>query len=61
MRRVIAFPLMGNYYIPANFLFSKISNSEVLKPPPITSQTIELGSKYSPDFLCTPFKYTLGT
>lgn len=61
MGRVIAFPLMGNYYIPANFLFSKISNSEVLKPPPITSKTIELGSKYSPDFLCTPFKYTLGT
>ena len=52
---------MGNYYVPANFLFSKISNSKILKPPPITSKTIELGSKYSPDFLCTPFKYTLGT
>lgn len=61
MDKVIAFPLMGNYYIPANFLFSKISNSKILKPPPITSKTIELGSKYSPDFLCTPFKYTLGT
>ena len=61
MERVIAFPLMGNYYVPINFLFSKISNSKILNPPPITSKTIELGSKYSPDFLCTPFKYTLGT
>lgn len=61
MDKIIAFPLMGNYYVPANFLFSKISNSKILKPPPITSKTIELGSKYSPDFLCTPFKYTLGT
>jgi len=61
MDKVVAFPLMGNYYVPANFLFSKISNSSILKSPPITSKTIELGSKYSPDFLCTPFKYTLGT
>ena len=61
MTRVIAFPLMGNYYVPINFLFEKISNGKILKPPPITSKTIELGSKYSPDFLCTPFKYTLGT
>ena len=61
MERVIAFPLMGNYYVPSSFLFSKISDCEILKPPPITSKTIELGSKNSPDFVCTPFKYTLGT
>ena len=61
MERLVAFPLMGNYYVPSNYLFSKISNSKILKPPKITSKTIELGSKYSPDFLCTPFKYTLGT
>ena len=30
-------------------------------PPKITAKTIELGSKYSPEFVCTPFKYTLGT
>ncbi len=61
MERIIAFPLMGNYYIPSNYLISKISGCKVLKPPPITSKTIELGSKNSPDFVCTPFKYTLGT
>lgn len=61
MDKIIAFPLMGNYYVPANFLFSKISNCKILKPPDITNKTIELGSKYSPDFVCMPFKYTLGT
>lgn len=61
MHKVIAFPLMGNYYVPSNYLFSKISNCEIIEPPKITSKTIELGSKYSPDFVCTPFKYTLGT
>lgn len=61
MHKVIAFPLMGNYYIPSNYLFSKIGKCEILKSPKITSKTIELGSKYSPDFVCTPFKYTLGT
>lgn len=61
MDKVIAFPMMGNYYIPAKYLFTKITNLKVLDTPKITSKTIELGSKYSPDFLCTPFKYTLGT
>lgn len=57
----IAFPLMGNYDVPIKYLFSKICNCEIIDAPKITSKTIELGSKYSPDFICTPFKYTLGT
>lgn len=61
MDKTIAFPLMGNYNIPVMFLFSHISNCKILDVPCITSNTIELGSKYSPDFICTPFKYTLGT
>lgn len=58
----IAFPHMGDYHIPANFLLSHIfPNTEVIKVPKITSKTIEIGTKYSPEFVCTPFKYTLGT
>ena len=56
----IAFPLMGNYDVPAKYFFSNISDHEIITSPKITSKTIELGSKYSPDFVCTPFKYTLG-
>lgn len=61
MKRIIAFPQMGNYQIPAIFLFSHILDCNILNSPAITEKTIELGSKYSPDFVCTPFKYTLGT
>lgn len=52
---------MGNYYIPVKYLLSKITKHKILIAPPITNKTIELGTKYSPDFVCTPFKYTLGT
>lgn len=61
MLRKIAFPHMGDYYVPARYLFKHILNCEVLNSPKITNKTIELGSKYSPDFVCMPFKYTLGT
>ena len=61
METIISFPHMADYYVPAKYLFSHITNVKVLEPPKITNKTIELGSKYSPDFVCTPFKYTLGT
>ena len=57
----VAFPHIGNYYIPVKYLLSHIVNQEIMISPKITAKTIELGSKYSPEFVCTPFKYTLGT
>lgn len=61
MKKKISFPQMGNYAIPAEYLFSHILDVEIIRPSTITKSTIELGSRYSPDFVCTPFKYTLGT
>lgn len=61
MDTIISFPHMANYCVPAKYLFSHILKSKILVAPNITNKTIELGSKYSPDFVCTPFKYTLGT
>lgn len=52
---------MGDYHVPVKYLLSHITNLDIVDPSKITNQTIELGSKYSPDFVCTPFKYTLGT
>ena len=52
---------MGNYYVPASYFFSHVLNAKIMKCPKITTKTIELGTKYSPDFVCSPFKYTLGT
>ena len=57
----ITYPQMGNYHIPVNYLLKNITNLEIIKPPIITNKTLEIGNKYSPDFICTPFKYTLGT
>lgn len=57
----ITYPQLGNYSIAISYLLSKILDDEVVVPPPITTKTAEIGSKYSPDFICTPFKYTLGT
>lgn len=57
----VAFPMMGDYYVPANYFLSHILKCEIMIPPKITNKTVLLGSKYSPDFVCTPFKYTLGT
>ncbi len=52
---------MGNYHVPVKYLFSKVLDCEIVSAPPITNNTVELGAKYSPDFVCMPFKYTLGT
>jgi predicted nucleotide-binding protein (sugar kinase/HSP70/actin superfamily) len=57
--RKISFPHMGNYYIAFKPLL-KLFSDEIIVPPPITKKTIELGSRYSPDSACVPFKYNLG-
>lgn len=59
--RKVAFPQMNNYYVPSNYLFKNVLETELIEAPKITNKTIELGNKYSPEFVCTPFKYTLGT
>ena len=58
--KIISFPHVGDYcYFIKPFLES-ITNMEVKISPPITRKTVELGSKYSPDSICLPFKYNLG-
>ena len=52
---------MGSYGVPIYYLLTHILKNDIVKPREISSYTLELGSKYSPDFVCTPFKYTLGT
>jgi predicted nucleotide-binding protein (sugar kinase/HSP70/actin superfamily) len=53
---------MGKYYIPIKKAMEAFVGNygEVILPPPITKRTIELGALHSPDFVCVPFKYTLG-
>lgn len=59
-QKIISFPHMANYHAAFEYLFNNMSDCQVLIAPPITKKTLELGSKYSPDFVCVPFKYNLG-
>jgi len=58
--RRLTFPHMGDYWIAVKRI-AEISGAEVVVPPRITRRTIELGARYSPEFVCVPFKYTLGS
>lgn len=58
--KIISFPHLGDYYIPIKFLLTKLTKYKVIESPPITKKTLELGSKYSPNLVCIPFKYNLG-
>lgn len=57
----LCFPHMGAYYIPIQQLLCTIfPQHRVFIAPPITKKTVALGSRYSPDAICAPFKYNLG-
>lgn len=60
MKQIIAFPQLGSYFRPIKKMVEKMTSLKVLEVPPITKKTIALGSKYSPDSVCVPFKYNLG-
>lgn len=56
----VSFPHLGSYCVPIEVLFRAGLGVDYVTPPPITARTLELGSRYSPDFVCSPFKYNLG-
>ncbi|WP_206458189.1 2-hydroxyacyl-CoA dehydratase [Anaerovorax sp. IOR16] len=61
MQKIISFPHIGNYYVPIETLLKLLfKDHTVISAPKITKRTLELGTKYSPDFVCVPFKYNLG-
>lgn len=61
MNEIISFPHLGPYHAPiARLLRYIFPHMEVRKAPPVTKRTMELGGRYSPDFVCAPFKYNLG-
>lgn len=61
MKHKVSFPHFGDYYIPFEHIVTRGLEMDYIIPPPMTKRTLELGSKYSPDSVCAPFKYTLGS
>jgi predicted nucleotide-binding protein (sugar kinase/HSP70/actin superfamily) len=55
----ITFPHMGNSYIAISSLLKELG-LDVVVPPPCSKRTLELGIRYSPEFVCLPFKINLG-
>jgi len=52
---------MGDYHIPIEALLQRLfPEAHVMPSPPITKETAAIGQRYSPDFICEPFKYNVG-
>ncbi len=55
----LGFPRMGTVEVPLKAIFKSIG-AEIELGPPLSSRTVSLGARYSPEFICTPYKYILG-
>lgn len=55
----VGFPRMGTSVVPVKCLFEEIGVPVELGPS-LSSRTVSLGARYSPEFICTPYKYILG-
>jgi predicted nucleotide-binding protein (sugar kinase/HSP70/actin superfamily) len=55
----ISFPYMGPV-LAYQKLFERLGHT-VIPPSPPTADTLALGAKYSPEFICLPFKIILGS
>ncbi len=55
----LGFPRMGTSALALKTLFTGIG-AQVELGPSLSSRTISLGVRYSPEFICTPYKYILG-
>jgi predicted nucleotide-binding protein (sugar kinase/HSP70/actin superfamily) len=55
----VTFPYMGYIYIPLRGILKSL-DCEVIVPPKPNRQTLETGTRLSPELMCIPFKITLG-
>jgi len=59
-RRKVTFPRYGDYNCVLKYVLEQGLNVQYILPPPLTRRTEELGAKYCPEFVCTPFKTLVG-
>lgn len=60
-RKKISFPSFNHYNYAFKYFVENALNADYILPPSMTVRTLERGTKHSPDFVCTPFKSTLGS
>ena len=59
--RKISFPRYAEYNCAFKYITEQALGARFIMPPALTRRTMELGAKYSPEFVCTPFKTILGS
>ena len=57
----VSFPMIARYNYAIRYIVENGLEIKYVMQPRMTRRTIELGSRYSPDSVCTPFKSTLGS
>ena len=60
-RKKIAFPRISYYNYAIRYIVEQAIGAQFIQLPPATKETDELGTKYSPDYACAPFKHSLGS
>lgn len=59
--RKVAFPQISRYNYVIRYFVEAGLGQEYIMQPRMTRKTMDIGSRYSPDSVCTPFKSTLGS
>ena len=60
-KKNISFPWIAHYNYAIKYIVEQGLEQGFIMPPEMTRKTLEIGSRYSPDTVCTPFKTTLGS
>lgn len=60
-KKHVAFPLFSHYNLCIKYFVEQALDAEYIMQPPMTNRTMEIGSRYSPDSVYTPFKSSLGS
>lgn len=60
-KKKVSFPEFSHYNYGIKYFIEQGLEAEYIMAPPMTVRTMERGAKNSPDFVCTPFKSTLGS
>src|SRR3989339_333027 len=55
----VSFPHMGTVYVVVATLIRSLGG-EVIVPPSTSKKTLSIGTKYSPEAICLPYKLVLG-
>ena len=60
-KKSISFPRYAEYNCAFKYIVEQALGARFVMPPALTRRTMELGTRHSPDFVCTPFKTLLGS